>query len=71
MNFNKFNYFGKNYNEHRFKNSFFYHCYWKFSWIGICQPLSSMVSIAISTILAFGAAAVIYLWQKFSSKKND
>jgi len=29
-----------------------------------------LVSLEI-TILAFGAAAVIYLWQKFSSKKND
>ncbi len=28
-----------------------------------------LVSLEI-TILAFGAAAVIYLWQKFSSKKN-
>lgn len=29
-----------------------------------------LVSLEI-TILAFGAAAVIYLWQKFSTKKND
>jgi len=29
-----------------------------------------LVSLEI-TILAFGAAAVIYLWRKFSSKKND
>jgi len=29
-----------------------------------------LVSLEI-TILAFGAAVVIYLWQKFSSKKND